>query len=413
MQTAEQAAGMDVASGLEVCLDVIQNEGPAAPAVALEGTAVLEDSDAVASPDRGSHVLSPAVFGRPEQSAALSNVDLPVACALAAPPPDVCVAHPTNSTRPDQRHKPHGHSSSGGRHGHSQVFPAAPRIDAAPCKASCAVADVSTSGGVAGTGADKRRESAARHANLIAMYQGLLHKRVYWYGDFYSDLCFWTKQNHVILGMFFCHRLHPYSRRERLSVWLCCGCASFAVGLLLLRSTGEKRDGASIVSVINGSILAVLHMSLKMLATCPCVQEGSGAHYVSCQWYCEECGCILMACIWCHIWVLLAVCIMFALWVGVPIDHAFQVWAQSQAVAFAFGVVICTLTFCLKWYGLRGPLARVFPGQGGPEGARPKSAYPLGESMPSDPEIFPGGDRCGCSLRNLPTPKPETELERE
>lgn len=402
---------MDVESGFGVVVDLIENgtDGrmPDAPALALEGTTLSHDADGV-SPDRGSHVVLPAVFGRPEQSVAISNVDLPAACAVAGPS--------MMATMPGQQPNCKGQLTPDCLHGHSQVVPTAPTVDTVPSKTACVAVQGTHSAetkalyrGVVG-----QRPSVAVHANVIAMTQGLLHKRVYWYGDFQSDLWFFIKQNHVILGILLCHQLHPYSRRERLAVWLCCGCASFALGLLLLRSTGEKRDGASIVSLFNGCILTVLHMSLKMLATCPCVQDGSFAHFDSCQWYCEECGCVLMACIWCHVWIMLGVCIAFAFWVGVPMDHAFQVWAQSQLVAFAFGIVICTVIFCLKWYGLKkGALARLFPGQGGPEGVRPKCAFPFGPALPSDPHIFPGGDRCACSKRNLPMPKPDSEVERE
>jgi len=342
------------------------------------------------STDHGSHVVSPSLVGRPEQSSAdISNVDLPADCALAAPQ--------MSATQPDQRTTIKQQLASGGRHGHLQVFPSASKIDTSPSEISVVKPDAAATGGVVDTNTDEHRISIAMHANSIAMLQGLLHKRVYWYGDFYSDLWFWTKQRHVVLGIFLCHQLHPYSRRERFAVWLCCGCASFALGLLLLKSTGEKRGLAPLLSILNGCILAVLHISLKILATCPCVQEGSGAH--CCQWYCEECGIIVMACTSCCILILLGACIMVAMWVGVPMNCAFQLWAKGQLVAFALGLIMCFVTFCLQWYGLRGVLAHVFPGQGGPEGARPKSAFPFGATTPSDPQIFPGGDRCGCGVK--------------
>jgi len=249
--------------------------------------------------------------------------------------------------------------------------------------------------------ADLQPATVAQADDVTAMIQGLLHGRVYWYGDFRFDMWFWIKQHHAILGIFLCHKMNPYSRCERFAVWLCCGCASFALGLLLLRSTGEKRTGASVVSVLNGGILAVLHMIMVMLATCPCVQAGSKLHadrYRSC---CEKCGCFIMAYVWCKIALLLGVCVYFALWADVPIDHAFQVWAQSQLVAFASGIVSCAATFILKWYGLKGAFARLLPGQGGSDGARPKAAYPFGHTLPTDPQLLSGGDHCACCLRQV------------
>jgi len=234
-----------------------------------------------------------------------------------------------------------------------------------------------------------------------AMVQGLLHGRVYWYGDLRSDLWFWIKQTHAVLGIFLCHKMHPYSHRERFAEWLCCGCASFAVGLLLVRSTGEKRSGASVVSVINGCILAVLHMLMKILATCGCMQDGSPLHSERCQRYCEKCGCLIMTCICFNVFFLLSLCIYFALWADVPIDHVFQVWAQSQVVAFASSIATCIARFMFKWYGLRV----LFPGQGGPDGARPKNAYPFGHALPADPQVLPGGDRCCCCPHTLPASK--------
>ena len=45
-------------------------------------------------------------------------------------------------------------------------------------------------------------------------------KRAYWTQSFWADLWVYYKDSHPVVGVFFAHRLHPYSRDERRVVYI-------------------------------------------------------------------------------------------------------------------------------------------------------------------------------------------------
>jgi len=252
-------------------------------------------------------------------------------------------------------------------------------------------------------GTPETPEEAEARKNRESIVQGLLYGRVVWADSFLQDFWFYMKQTHVFLSIFLCHDLHPFSRFERFVTFLASLAASFGLSMLFLDKSGEKLDSdmAAAAGLAASIVMSIMYAITVTAFTCSCVQEGGcigGCMGGSVRSRVESFG----RCIGCTNVVISLLVLAGGLLHGkehkLPISLGFEAWAYAQVYSIALAVATGLLLFLFAYYGLRCCCccACCCPGQAGPDGSKPSSAYPYGVEYPTDKALLWGGDHCSC-----------------
>ena len=139
-----------------------------------------------------------------------------------------------------------------------------------------------------------------------AIVQGLLRGRVVWANNCCWDLLFHLKRRSILLGMLFCHELHPFMRGKRLFVFGCNCCAGFGLATLCCDELftafvdskfsekafrdviGEKPDGIEVLaaSVVVAVLTVLLNCVAGKMMTCSCLSKDTSSIRVEFMQHC-------------------------------------------------------------------------------------------------------------------------------
>jgi len=249
------------------------------------------------------------------------------------------------------------------------------------------------------TQSSEKSEAKKDHEAII---QGLAQGRVVWSGNFCIDCWFHLKQTHIFLGIFACHKMHPYSRCERLFVWLSCAAAAFGLSIFFLRSDGtiEKRSSLLDAGFVVSCWLTVIHFVLYQATMAKCCHEGGGCHFGGVGRVAGECaGKFILAS-----WVIFAAfCLLGAFMTSkkrrIPVDRALGAWVVSQIYSAVQGIFVSVAMFLYYRYGLGccNPCSSFTgSGQSLDRPNHPSFCYPHGIEYPKDVKLMWDGDRCRC-----------------
>lgn len=250
---------------------------------------------------------------------------------------------------------------------------------------------------VLGKGMDQMAcaETEEKRKNTEAIIQGLLHKRTEWRGNAWLDYLFFLKQKHVIIGMFLCHRMHPFTQAERFSANSIHTFAGFGFALLFSPREGDSwntRQLRRVEGFIIGILLTIGNLILVQAAQCSCVQEGTCLYRRfgdSVKMPMERWG----RWIHCIAWVF-AICVLVIGLLGdVPVKSALPTFIHAKVYSWLFGLAIDSLMFFVYYRG-----CCCCPGEVGPDGHKSRTAYPHGPQYPTDMDLFQMGDRCSGQL---------------
>lgn len=267
---------------------------------------------------------------------------------------------------------------------------------------------------VAGERAASALSKGEKEKNHETIVQGLVNGRVRWHEDnVLLNIWFFLCQRHVILGMFFSHKEHPYTRLERIGVWLSLVAASFGLSLLLSDSKGEKDSNvyARLTTQLVAVYLAIKNVILYNAACCSCVQDGAFLEKVTdfCGYNellkskAESAGLYVLIVSWTisACWLLLGMTVgrePGMLWEVVVED-----FVASQVLSWILGVGTLLLTFGKEWFGC-GPCCPILTdnvflpeGKSDQVRAKIKKKYPHGIEYPNDENMMWGGDRSRCN----------------
>lgn len=255
----------------------------------------------------------------------------------------------------------------------------------------------------ASTKDDKQREQEEEKSKeLEAIVQGLAQYRVVWGGGVCADGLLFIKQTHVLIGIFACHRMHPYSRCERFCVWLCLLCAGLGLSLLFVGPDGRrgKDRGAHAEAGFVALVICIMHFVLQQVAMARCCAAGGMCYcWGAGDWVGKCAGNIILFGA-----LLIAIVFLFA---GVrramnkatPVDKAIAAWVVSQIYSNIGGVLISVGMYVYQLYGCCccNPCSYLCgTGQGLRPPFQPDYCFPHGPEYPKDMHSFWQGDRFGC-----------------
>jgi len=241
-----------------------------------------------------------------------------------------------------------------------------------------------------------------------AIVQGLIWKRGVWYPDssILTNWWFFLCQKHVLLGIACCHKLHPYTRLERMFVWISCVITSIGLSLLFSdASFGEGLSEAQIqcYSLAISCYLATKAILMRSLVTCGIVQDGSCLQVAASvlnsdaklKRSCERIGCRVAAfsCVISLMWFIAGVCVVQ----GEIFNYGqfFEEFFLSQIYSWLIELGTVTGRFLMGWYGFRcvsGP-----EGTGDDEVKKAMTGkYPEGIEYPKDKNRLWENDRALC-----------------
>ncbi|CAK0838325.1 unnamed protein product [Prorocentrum cordatum] len=275
----------------------------------------------------------------------------------------------------------------------------------------------------ADAGAAAAAAKEERKKDKAAITQGLALGRVIWREhDLCGDLWFFIKNNDAILGMLFCHEMHPYTRPKRIIVKICGMAANFGMACLFLdlntckKVEGEitvldtveceqhQSDAVQFASISCAVLVSALLFLMYWLYTCRCARKGGPLHYgkkTESFWVCctkPITGSLNLVCLIILIAGLIAhgeSSVSFA------DSYVPQVWVTSEIYSIVMGFCLQVAIFFSLYCGCEccPGLTCLFQecwGSGQAGGARPSFAYPYGDEYPKDMEAFWRGDRsCG------------------
>ena len=174
------------------------------------------------------------------------------------------------------------------------------------------------------------------------------HKLV-WTGNFWSDMWFYTKQEHQLLSICMAEKVHPYGRGERLIIelFIFAIASMWAASVTLFMIEVHTEDGfIDFVayygySLLGGVVKVVVGIICKVAATCADVQEENTRARVKR----ELCGYVCMA-----IWGIISVGIFgLGIWFvyeGENYGSRWYAWLFSLFISYLSGWVI---SFILIW----------------------------------------------------------------
>lgn len=266
-------------------------------------------------------------------------------------------------------------------------------------------------------------EKEERKKDIEAIVQGLALGRVIWRDhDMCGDLWFFLKNNDPVLSIFFCHKMHPYTRCKRLVVKISGMVANFGMACLFLDlETCQKKGDTTLVvdkvecqehqddivqftSITVAVIVACLLFAAYWFYTCRCARPGGPLHFGKVSesfWVCCTKPITVSIVLLC--WCLLIAGLIAHGESSVDFKDSYipRVWVMSEVYSFfmGFGMQVsiffslycaCECCPCLEC------LFRECWGSGQASGARPSFAYPYGDEYPKDMDAFWRGDRsCG------------------
>jgi len=252
-------------------------------------------------------------------------------------------------------------------------------------------------------------EQIAKHEdykNRAVIITGLTMGRIVWKGDFCRDLVFYIKQTHVLIGMFCCHKLHPFTRVDRFIVWLEAICAGFGLSLLMVEDfRGETRkDLVGRSFALSVSIcLSIMNVIVAQAATCRWVQAGTPIYDLCGRWgKCigQKAGQVIVLQGMVISLLILVAGLSRATYIDVGKDgwrNIRYTFAVAQVYSWIFGVFICIGFYMLLYCGLgRWNCCCAFCVGSGQVGSnyKPDWMYPYGPEYPTDYEMMWKNDRC-------------------
>lgn len=257
---------------------------------------------------------------------------------------------------------------------------------------------------------ERKVQEAEDKKNQEAIIQGLIMGRVVWSGNLCEDYWFYLKQSHVILGIICCHRMHPYTRVERIVLFISLSLAGFGLSYMLLDSEGEMKETmtAQAVGIMVSITLIIAQIIMYQAALCKCVQEGS-CIFNCCGQRAKAVGEWAGRCIVLIGMIFGACCFLFGVLIGmmkgVPLGTAIQAWVFSQVYSWVLSVFTGFLQFGFYWYGCwpccccnicsdylgNGQAGQCLSGE---NAAHPKFCYPHGIEYPADMDTLWDADRC-------------------
>jgi len=210
---------------------------------------------------------------------------------------------------------------------------------------------------------------------------------------------FYLKQNHVLLAVFTSHRMHPYSKSERLLVYAASLLANFGVTMALLNpETGNEEEELDFMaaSIVASIIITILTKIATQAFTCRCFQEGSCCHCgQASKSGAEGLGrCVAGICLVCAS-VIFAIGVLIG-WVRqIYLKHALIAFVWSQVSSSVMGFILGALFFTMSYAGI--PCCRgCCVGQSGRDPRTTGAGFPHGAEYPTDWEMFVEGDHCSC-----------------
>eukprot|EP00928_Gymnodinium_smaydae_P025330 TRINITY_DN20213_c0_g2_i1.p1 TRINITY_DN20213_c0_g2~~TRINITY_DN20213_c0_g2_i1.p1 ORF type:complete len:263 (-),score=44.88 TRINITY_DN20213_c0_g2_i1:312-1100(-) len=103
------------------------------------------------------------------------------------------------------------------------------------------------------------------HGHHVQLYKALANE-YYWSGNFVLDWLFFVLQWHPLLGIFFCHPAHPFSKRERIAVFVFeCAATLLPSALLVAVSKAMYHHG----TIAKEHETLVSHVSILIFVTLP------------------------------------------------------------------------------------------------------------------------------------------------
>jgi len=133
-----------------------------------------------------------------------------------------------------------------------------------------ALAPVGTGGAVVGA---LSTEHALEVGNSLKKIRSNLRSDVAWDGNFWRDYAFFVQNRHPLLGICLAHPLHPWSKRERLTMF-------FVVSTLTLFPTAMLHYNDDYYDDIVGA-KAFLSLRLMLLVTLPVMIVEKSLHFVA------------------------------------------------------------------------------------------------------------------------------------
>jgi len=266
---------------------------------------------------------------------------------------------------------------------------------------------------------EARRKRAEEQKNREAIIQGLALGRVIWRGEMCGDLGFYAKNNDAVLGIFFCHELHPFSRWKRAVVKASGMAANFGMACMFMDYSSCQKEEGGFFAECNkegdefvqaasvGCALAVSVMLFMMywFYTCRCARPGGPLHFGKTSGSCVVCltkPIVFAFAVVC--WGIFLVGFSVHKRSGLDIGDSLipRVWLTAEVYSFVMGLCVQVVMFYSLWCGCGccpccSMICRECWGSGqGTSGARPSFCYPHGDAYPNDEEMMWGGDRsCG------------------
>mmetsp|Transcript_104794 Transcript_104794/g.208242 ORF Transcript_104794/g.208242 Transcript_104794/m.208242 type:complete len:291 (-) Transcript_104794:279-1151(-) len=234
-----------------------------------------------------------------------------------------------------------------------------------------------------------------------AIVQGLIHNRLVWHHDsMLKNYWFFLCQKHVLLGIPCCHKFHPYTRAERLFVWLAVVVSAFGISLLASSDSWwtDSQTKIQLMSLAMSCYLAAKSMIMKALVVCASVQDGGIVQKVAevvhkddaVKKSFEKAG-FRVACL---AWVLSLIWLIAGIYVSVTQNLSWTTFAEEFFLSQVYGWVIewatRTAKFLMGWYCQKEPTAE--------EKVEDNMAkkYPVGSAYPKDRNTLWQNDRSQC-----------------
>jgi hypothetical protein len=271
---------------------------------------------------------------------------------------------------------------------------------------------------------EEQRRKEEHRKNEEAIIQGLALGRVIWHDSFCPDFWFYMKNNHTILAIFCCHKMHPYTRWKRAVVWLCGTFGNFGFSCIWYnysacqcdagQSCSCEMEGGDLVQVASRASALCMSIMLFLMYwfyTCRMARKGGPLY---CGAASEKCIVGLTKPIICY--VSLVCFIIFGIGYMVQGQHQggyaiiCKIWAMSEFYQFFIGFVFQGCFFLSLYMGCPccNGLCTLCWGSGQGGGERPSFCYPHktpdGQYYPIGDEgltMLWGGDRCSSTYGDI------------
>ncbi|MES1906912.1 MAG: hypothetical protein MHM6MM_000136 [Cercozoa sp. M6MM] len=194
---------------------------------------------------------------------------------------------------------------------------------------------------------DKDPEQRTDEEKLLIRH--IVKGRVIWTEFIPFDFLIYLANNHALLGCWFAHRAHPFSRKERGVVLFCSLFLSFAIAVYSYRLGSDDNSTALLYAMLFSAATMFYSSAMKFFASCPCVQSTEYENRVETAGYgFMVVGAVLsMTLLGLSIW-------KFPSKDGVKFGEFVGNFALTTVASWVYGIIIGFVLFLLfRWRNLR------------------------------------------------------------